>query len=320
MILAANPLVGIAHMLQLPFMRDALLAGGAIALASGLVGHFVVLRSQVFSADALSHVAFTGALAALALGADLLVGLYASCVLVALAMAALGAKGRPDDTVIGSVFAWILGLGALFLTIYTTSSSGTDATSGVSVLFGSIFGLSGAQATSDAVVALGVVLVLCVIARPLLFASIEDAVAAARGVPVRALGFVFLALVGVTAAAATQAVGALLLLGLIATPAGAAQQLTTRPFRALWLSGAIAVASMWLGLGIAYATPSVPPSFAILAVATASFAAAGVLRALRTRAARRVAIRAPGAGAASLASMQSSETHPLPRSADSGAS
>jgi zinc/manganese transport system permease protein len=283
MMAAANPLVGLVHMLQLPFMRDALLAGGAIALASGLVGYFVVLRSQVFSADALSHVAFTGALAALALGADLLVGLYASCVLVALAMAALGARGRPDDTVIGSIFAWILGLGALFLTIYTTSSSGTDATSGVSVLFGSIFGLSGTQATADAVVALGVVVVLCVIARPLLFASVDDAVASARGVPVRTLGFVFLALVGVAAAAATQAVGALLLLGLIATPAGAAQQLTTRPFRALWLSGAIAVASMWLGLAVAYAAPSVPPSFAILAVATSTFAAAGVVRTLRSR-------------------------------------
>jgi zinc/manganese transport system permease protein len=278
---ATDPLVGLVHMLQLPFMRDALLAGGAIALASGLVGYFVVLRSQVFSVDALSHVAFTGALAALAFGADLLVGLYAACLLVALAMAALGARGRPDDTVIGSVFAWILGLGALFLTIYTTSSAGTDATSGVNVLFGSIFGLTGAQATSDAVVALLVVAALCAIARPLLFSSVDDAVAAARGVPVRALGFLFLALVGVTAAAAAQAVGALLLLGLIATPAGAAQQLTARPFRAMWLSGGIALASMWVGLAIAYAAPALPPSFAILAVATATFVAASALRAVR---------------------------------------
>ena len=125
---------------------------------------------------------------------------------------------------------------------------------------------------------------LCVIARPLLFASIDEAVAAARGVPVRALGFVFLALVGVTAAAATQAVGALLLLGLLAAPAGAAQRLTARPFLALWLSAGIAVASMWIGLSIAYAAPSVPPSFAILAVATTgTFAASAVprVRALR---------------------------------------
>ena len=104
--------------------------------------------------------------------------------------------------------------------------------------------------------------------RPLFFASIDEAVASARGVPVRTLGFVFLGLVGITAAAATQAVGALLLLGLLAAPAGAAQRLTARPFRALCLSPGIAVVSMWIGLTIAYADPSVPPSFGILAVAT----------------------------------------------------
>jgi zinc/manganese transport system permease protein len=274
--LVANPFVGIAHMFGHPFFRYAFLAGTAIALASGLVGYFVVLRSQVFSGDALSHVAVTGALAALAVGISALVGLYVACIVVALGMAALGSRGRPDDTVIGNVFAWILGLGALFLTIYTTSSSGVDATSGISVLFGSIFGLSQAQAVTDIVIAFGITGAVVVIARPLLFSSIDDAVAGARGVPVRTLGFVFLALVGVTAAAATQAVGALLLLGLLATPAGAAQRLTTRPFVALWLSAGIAVASTWVGLGIAYAAPSVPPSFGILAVATGCYLVAAL--------------------------------------------
>ena len=163
------------------------------------------------------------------------------------------------------------------------------------MLFGSIFGLTGSQATSDAVVALLVVVVLCAIARPLLFTSVDDAVAAARGVPVRALGFVFLALVGVTAAAATQAVGALLLLGLIATPAGAAQQLTASPFRAMWLSGGIAVTSMWTGLAVAYAAPSVPPSFAILAVATGTFVAASAWRVARRHGDRRASPAVAGA-------------------------
>jgi zinc/manganese transport system permease protein len=269
-------------MFEHPFFRYAFLAGTAIALASGLVGYFVVLRSQVFSGDALSHVAVTGALAALAFGISALVGLYVACIVVAFGMAALGSRGRPDDTVIGNVFAWILGLGALFLTIYTTSSSGVDATSGISVLFGSIFGLSQAQAVTDTVIAFGVTGAVVVIARPLLFSSIDDAVAGARGVPVRTLGFVFLALVGVTAAATTQAVGALLLLGLLATPAGAAQRLTTRPFAALWLSAGIAVASTWVGLGIAYAVPSVPPSFGILGVATGCYLVAALSRAGRT--------------------------------------
>ena len=276
-------LTGIAHMLGHPFLRYAFLAGTAIALASGLAGYFVVLRSQVFSGDALSHVAFTGALAALAAGISLLVGLYAACIVAALAMAALGSRGRADDTAIGSVFAWILGLGALFLTIYTTSSSGVDATSGVNVLFGSIFGLSGSQAVTDALIALGVAVAVVAIGRPMLFASIDEAVASARRVPVRVLGFVFLGLVGVTAAAATQAVGALLLLGLLAAPAGAAQQLTARPFRAMWLSAGLAVVAMWGGLSIAYAAPQIPPSFGILTVATTSYLLAFAATARRRR-------------------------------------
>ena len=267
----ADPLAGVAHMLAHPFLRYAFLAGTAIAVASGLVGYFVVLRAQVFTGDALSHVAFTGALAALAAGVDLLLGLYVACVAVALVMAALGSRGRADDTVIGGIFAWVLGLGALFLTVYTTSQRGADSTAGVSVLFGSIFGLSRPHAVTDAVVAALVAAAVLAIARPLLFSSIDEAVAAARRVPVRALGFGFLGLVGVTSAAATQAVGALLLLGLLAAPAGAALRLTARPFRALGLSVALAVGSMWIGLSIAYAAPSVPPSFSILAVATACY-------------------------------------------------
>jgi zinc/manganese transport system permease protein len=260
------PLAGVAHMLSHPYLRDAFLAGSAIALASGVVGYFVVLRSEVFTGDALSHVAFTGALAALVAGVSLLFGLYAASVAVALAMAALGRRGRADDTVIGATFAWILGLGALLLTIYTTSARGTDATTGVSVLFGTIFGLSGAQAVADAAISLGVAAGVLLIARPLLFASIDESVARARGVPVGTLGFVFLGLVGASAAAASQAVGALLLLGLLAGPAGAAQRLTARPYRALWLSVLIALVSVWAGLSIAYAFPRVPPSFGILAV------------------------------------------------------
>jgi zinc/manganese transport system permease protein len=272
---------GLAAIVDEPFLRYAFIAGAAIAAASGLCGYFVVLRSQVFTGDALSHVAFTGALAALAAGADLLIGLYGACIVVALAMAAIGARGRADDTVTGIVFAWILGLGALFLSIYTTSTGGSNGTSGVNVLFGTIFGLSAAQAVIDTTVAACVCVVLVVIARPLLFASLDEAVARARRVPVRLLGAVFLGLVGVTAAAATQAVGALLLLGLFAAPAGAAQRLTARPFRGMWLSGSFAVLSVWAGLLIANAAPTIPPSFGILAVATGTYLAAIALTAKR---------------------------------------
>ncbi|MHB8328876.1 MAG: metal ABC transporter permease, partial [Acidimicrobiales bacterium] len=147
------------------------------------------------------------------------------------------------------------------------------------VLFGSIFGLSAPEAQAATAIGIGVVIVIVAMSRPLLFASIDEAVAQARGVPVRLLGFAFLAIVGVTAGEATQAVGALLLLGLLAAPAGAALRLTCRPVAAMWLSAGIAVSSMWAGLTIAYAAPVVPPSFGILASASGCYLLAYVLTA-----------------------------------------
>lgn len=257
-----------------PFMQHAFLAGTAIAAACGLAGFFLVLRAQVFTGDALSHVAFTGALAALAAGIDLRLGLFTATIAVAVAIGALGRLGRADDIVIGNVFAWILGLGVFFLTLFTTSRSSSNGTAGISVLFGSIFGLSGSQAAAAAGIGAGIVAAVVVITRPLLFASVDEAVAAARGVPVRVLGIVFLAVVGATAAEATQAVGALLLLGLLAAPAATIQLLTDRPYRGLAISAGLAVIDMWAGLALSYAAPAMPPSFAIIAVATAAYLAA----------------------------------------------
>ena len=268
------------------FFQHALLAGTAIAAAAGLIGYFLVLRAQVFTGDALSHVAFTGALAALAIGVDPRLGLFAATIGVALLLGVLGRRGRPDDVAIGNVFSWILGLGVFFLTVYTTSRSAANGNAGVSVLFGSIFGLSLSQAVTSAVVALVVCGAVVLVARPLLFASIDEAVAAARGVPVRLLGFVFLALVGACAAVATQAVGSLLILGLLAAPAGAAQRLTDRPYRALALSAGLAILEMWAGLALSSTVPKVPPSFGILAAATAVFAAAVVVGRRRSPAVR----------------------------------
>ena len=277
MIATLDPFVGLAHMLDHPFLRSAFIAGTCIALAAGLVGYVVVVRGQVFSGDALSHVAFTGALAALAFGIDLRAGLYGSCVVFAVLMVVLGRRATADDTVIGSVFAWILGLGALFLSIFTTTQSGSGAmgsNAGVDVLFGSILGLTSGQALGDAVVALAIVVVFIVIGRPLVFASLDPLVASARGVPVRALDYAFFILLGITAGVATQAVGALLLLGLLAAPAGASQRISTRPFVAVWVAAGIAVVSMWSGLTLAYLAPRVPPSFGILAVATGVYLSA----------------------------------------------
>ena len=240
-----------------PFMRNAFLAGTGIA--AGVRRSSATSSSsaaQVFTGDALSHVAFTGALAALAVGIDLRFGLFGATIAVAVGMGVLGRSGRADDVVIGSVFAWMLGLGVLFLSIYTSNSSGANGTAGVSVLFGSIFGLSAGAAAAAALIGVMILVGVFLIARPLLFASLDEAVAAARGVPVRALGIGFLALVGLTAAETTQAVGALLLLGLLAAPAAAAHRLTTRPFRGLAL--ATTLASAPCGSGSRRATSSLP--------------------------------------------------------------
>jgi len=249
------------------FMRNALVAGSFVGLACGLVGYFVVLRAQVFAGDALSHVAFTGALAAAVLGLNILAGVFVATILGGVIMGLLGDKARADDVTIGSLFAWTLGLGVLFLTIFTTQNSAGNGTAGVHVLFGSIFGLSTADVRTSVLLAALAGVLLLAIARPLIFASLDTAVAAAQGVPVRALGLGFLALLGLVVAQATQAVGALLLLGLLAAPAGAAHRITANPYRGLLLSTLFSVGSVWVGLTLSYVFPTLPPSSMIIAAA-----------------------------------------------------
>ena len=284
---------GVAQMLTQPFMANALIAGTAIATAAGLVGYFLVLRGQVFTGDALGHVAFTGAAAALALGLDPRIGLFAATVAVGALIGALGVKGGADDVVIGNVLAWVLGLGVFFLAYYVTSASAANGAAGVSILFGSIFGLSVAQAWATAAVGAGVGVLVLLIARPLLFATIDPIVAASLGVPVPALGIGFLMLAGVATAQATLAVGALLLLGLLAAPAGTALHLTSRPYLGLALSAIVAVADVWVGLALSYAFPVLPPSFSILAVATGLY-----LAVITLGEARRALLRRERAGSA----------------------
>lgn len=268
-----NPFSGIADMLSQPFMQHAFIAGTSIAVLTGVVGFFVVLRGQVFAGDALSHVAYTGALAALAAGVDLRFGLFAATVAIGLLLGLLGGRGIADDVVIGTTFAWVLGLGVLFLALFTTHRSHGNSSANVTVLFGSVFGISWSAAVIAAVVAGGLVLVMLLMGRPLLFASLDPAIAAAHGVPVRLLGPLFLAVVGATAAEASQVVGALLLLGLIAAPPAVARRLTDLPWPGLALSAGLSVGCVWLGLVVAYAAPTLPPSFAILSVATVLYVA-----------------------------------------------
>jgi zinc/manganese transport system permease protein len=266
------------------FMRNALLAGTFVALACGVCGWFVVLRGQVFAGDALSHVAFPGALAAAAAGVDERIGLFAATIAAGAAIGLLGrgalARGEhgvaADDTTIGVLFTFILALGVFFLTRFSLGSGGSSGIQAARTLFGSIFGIGAGEARLAALVAVLVLVVILAIARPLLFASIAPEAAAARGVPTRLLGIGFLALLGVVAAEASQAVGALLLLGLLTGPAAAAQRLLGGSAASVALSGALALAAMWGGLALAYAVPSLPPSTAVIALAAAVYLCAEI--------------------------------------------
>jgi len=260
------PLPAWAGPLSQDFFRQAFAAGTAAAVAAGLVGSFLVLRNQVFAADALSHVAFTGGLAALALGFAARTGVFGATVAVAVLLAVLGGRARLNDVVTGVVFTWLLGLGVLFLSVFTSSKATGNGAGAVRVLFGSIFGIDAATAVRTAWIAGAVVAVMLSVGRPLLFASIDPRVAEARGVPVRALNVVFLVAAGVMVAQLVQVVGALLLLGLITTPAATAHRLTDRPWRAVAASVAIAVATVWAGLWVSYVRPSLPPSTSIIGV------------------------------------------------------
>jgi zinc/manganese transport system permease protein len=267
-----NLIDDVREILSYDFMQQALVAGTFIALAAGLVGYFVVLRNEVFTSDALGHVAFTGGLGALLANVQLLLGVFGSTIAVAVGMGTLGGRARGRDVAIGTVFAWVLGLGVLFLSLYTTARSASSGTAGISILFGSILGLQATQTVIASVAGIVTSVVLLLIARPLMFASIDPDVAAARGVPIRLVTAIFLILVGATVAEAVQAVGALLIFGLMVTPPAIAQRVTSRPYTALLLSGGLAILFVWLGLGLAFYI-SYPASFFITALAFGTYLA-----------------------------------------------
>jgi zinc/manganese transport system permease protein len=180
---------------------------------------------------------------------------------------------------IGTVFSWFLGVGILFVALAGASASGGEsAITAANALFGSIFALTDHRAIPGSAILLAATLTLLAITRPLLFSSVDPAVAAGLGVSVRALGAVFLAMLAVISAQTVPAIGALLLIGLIAAPAGAAHHLTARPVLGLTLAAMIAVGAMWGGLAIAYTIPAVPPGRAVMLVAVGAYLAAGAHR------------------------------------------
>ena len=266
----------VQEMLGYDFMRHGFAAGTVVAIVAGVMGYFVVLRQQAFAGESLGHVAFAGVVGAALIGLNPLLGLFGGTVAVALGMGLLGGRVRPRDSEIGTVMAWVLGLGVLFLSMYTAGRAGThNSTIGLNVLFGSLQALSDTATQVSVLVGLGVLVALLVIGRPLLFASLDPEVADAKGVPVRALSMAFLVLVGISVGDATQAVGALLIIALLVTPAATAQKLSLRPVVAMIYAGALALLYVWLGLTLSFYTPY-PISFIITSLAFAGFVAVNI--------------------------------------------
>lgn len=289
-----NLIYDIQVMLSYDFMRNAFITGTVVALVAGLVGYFTVLRQLIFAGDALSHLTFTGALGAAVLSLNPLVGIFGLTTLAALVMGNLGERRRGRDVAVGIVLAWTLGIGVLFLSIYTANASASHGSLGINVLFGSILGVQTVEMRVAVLLGVGVMLALLAIARPLLFATIDPEVAAARGAPVRLLSIGFLILLAITVGEAVQVVGALLIFALLVTPAAIALRLTTRPYRGLALSALLALLITWIGLTIAFYTPY-PVSFLISALAFVLYIAtrAGAYIRRQVRAERPAVRRSP---------------------------
>jgi zinc/manganese transport system permease protein len=250
---------------QFPFMRNAFMAGTIVAIVAGLVGYFVVLRSLSFAGHALSHIGFAGATGAVVIGQPAIAGMLVFTLGSALGMGALGKRIRGRDVAIGIVLAWTLGLGVLFLSLYTGY-----ATEAYALLFGEILGISQRDVQITLVAGIVTLLALGTLYRPLLFASLDEDVAEARGVPVRFLSIAFMLLLALAVAEAVQVVGVLLIFALLVTPAAIAERLTARPPVALALSVLLALLFTWAGLTVAYYTPY-PVSFFITTFAFATY-------------------------------------------------
>jgi zinc/manganese transport system permease protein len=239
----------IIGMFDYEFMRTAFVAGGIVAVLSGLVGFFLVLRGQTFAGHALSHVGFTGATGAVLFGISPMWGLVGFTVLAGLGMGALGEKLSGRDVAIGMILSLALGLGLLFLHFYTAY-----ATQATALLFGNVLGVDEAALWSLAVLALVSLAMLAFISRPLLFASLQPELAEARGVRIRFVSTMFLTVVAIAVSECAQIVGVLLVFTLMVGPAAAAQRLASGIWRGLALAALFALAETWLGLTLAYYT------------------------------------------------------------------
>ncbi|HEV3071680.1 MAG TPA: metal ABC transporter permease [Solirubrobacteraceae bacterium] len=267
----------VEQLLSYSFMVNALAAGSIVAVMAAVVGWLMVVRRESFAGHTLSVMSFPGAALAALVGWPLVWGYYLFCAGGAIAIAAgAGVLGRRDlaqeSAATGTVQVAALALGFVFLSLYGGVLENLET-----LLFGSFLGISSGQVLTLAAVAVTVLACLALAGRPLLLASVDEVVARARGVPVRALSVAFLLMLGLSVAATAQITGSLLVFALLVAPAAAAQQLTARIGMGLALSVALGLAVTWLGLGCSYFT-NWPVGFTITTLAFLVYVAARMVR------------------------------------------
>jgi zinc/manganese transport system permease protein len=253
--------MGIGYYLQFGFAQHALEAAFLVATSCGLIGPFVISRSMAFAVHGTSELAFTGAVGGLLVGDNPIAGALVGAVVVAGLIGTMGQRPSERDSSIGVILAAGLGLGVYLLGFYHGYAS-----EALNILFGNIFGVSTGQIILLAAIALGVAIVMAVLWRPLLFASVDPDVAQARGVRTGLLGLIFLFVLAITVTEAAQLVGTLLVLSLAITPASAAQRLSASPRSVAVLSVLFAVVSAEGGLLLSFQFASVKPSVLIVAL------------------------------------------------------
>lgn len=267
-----NLVITLQQLFTFHFMQNAFLAGTLIAAIAGAMGYFMVLRNQSFAGHTLANVGFAGATGAAIVGGSPVVGLLAFGVAAALGIDWLSESHRKpenQEVAIGTIQTFALGLGLLFVQL------GSGTTGIYALLFGAVLGIRDRDVSVIALTAVITFIGLIAIGRPLLFASIDPAVAEARGVPVRLLNRIFLILLAFAVAQSVQLVGVLLIFALLVTPAAIAQRVVNRPIIAIGLSIILAITFTWMGLAVAYFTPY-PVGFFITSFAFGTYASVRV--------------------------------------------
>jgi zinc/manganese transport system permease protein len=237
----------------------ALGVGALAAIVTGTVGVFTVMRGQSFAGEAFGDIGTTGGAGAFFVGVGPLWGFVVGNLLAASAMETIGVqRTRGRDLATGIVLGASIGLAALFLYLTTTEQSTTGAT--VTILFGSAFAIASSTVPLILLLSLLVLGLTLMLYRPLLLATVSPEMAAARGIPVRAIGILYLLALALAAALAAITIGSILGTALLVGPAASALRLTKRPLMAMLTATGIGIAAMWLGIVLAYDSYEWPPT------------------------------------------------------------